>query len=603
MNKKIKQMLAGILLACMLAVVMPAHLLVSMAASGKITFSDPRAEVGQEVNVNMKVSTADGSLGSADIMLSYDASALEFIEGNSVEGGAGSLRAHGGPDAGDLTSIVFSMKFKVLKAANSQITIASQEVYDNNSQAVSITHLGNSTVSAGGNGATASADGLLTSLSVSPGTLSPAFSPSVDSYSVNVGLDVESIDVQALAGEGSSVTVEGSEGLQMGENTVTIKVTAADGVTVKNYTISVTKSEGGETAAAETEAEVVTGVSLEAAAKAITILAPEEGVTLPEAFTQTTIDIDGHKVTGWIWASETDHQYCVFYAMNAAGEKNFYRYDLTEKTIQRYFSDPTAESGYTKEETENVIQNYNSLLNDYKIRLYVIIALAAVSVVLLALVIVLLATRNSQRDSGGARYPEEMHPDEEGASRRRSMSREERYMLGEEDEEEAPEPAARVRKAPAEPASAEKARVQAPEPKPAAEPEPAPAPKTGTQPRPASAMRAGDQPKPALAPRNTADPAPVPVRQNRPEAKAPSQPERASRQEQTSSRKRSTQESDFIFADQPIELEMAGSQSITREDRAAAASKIQRRSAEQAAATAEINDLDDDFEFIDVDLY
>lgn len=599
MNKQIKQLLAGVLLACMLAVVMPAGMLVSMAASGKITFSDPRAEVGQEVNVNMKVSTADGSLSSADIMLSYDASALEFITGNSVEGGAGSLRAHGGPDAGDLSSIVFSMKFKVLKAVNSQITITSQEVYDNNSQAVSITHLGNSTVSAGGTGAAASADGLLTSLSVSPGTLSPAFSPSVDSYSVNVGLDVESIDVQALAGDGSTVTVEGSEGLQMGENTITIKVTAADGITVKNYTISVTKSEGGENAAAETEAEVVTGVSLEAAAKAITILEPEEGVTLPEAFTETTIDIDGHKVTGWIWASETDHQYCVFYAMNAAGEKNFYRYDLTEKTIQRYFSDPTAESGYTKEETEKVIQNYNSLLNDYKTRLYIIIALAAVSVVLLALVIVLLATRNSHHDSGESRYREEKRPEDEGAARKRSMSREERYMLGEEDEEE-PEPAARNRKAPSDSNPAEAARRP--------EPEAAPVRKAGTQPRPAAAARAVAEPK-AAAPETReagaaarAESAPELIHQA--EARTAPAPERGPKPEPARQGRRNTKESDFIFADQSVELEMAGSRTVTKEDRAAAAREMQRRSTEQAAAASvEIDNLDDDFELIDVDLY
>ena len=70
MNKRLKKMLAGILLVCALAFILPAQLLVSMAASGNITFSDPTGTAGQEVTVNMKVSTADGSLSSADIMLS-----------------------------------------------------------------------------------------------------------------------------------------------------------------------------------------------------------------------------------------------------------------------------------------------------------------------------------------------------------------------------------------------------------------------------------------------------------------------------------------------------------------------------------------------------
>ncbi len=439
MMKKRKQALAGLLLACMMTVFLPVWQMVSMAASAKITFSDPSGTVGQEVTVNMKISSGDGSLGSADVMLAYDATALEFISGNSVEGGAGSLRARGGPAGGDLSNIVFSMKFRILKVGNSQITIASQEVYDSNSQAVTISHQGSSTISvSAGLPEGETGEGLLTSLVVAPGSLSPEFSPLIDMYSMHVGLDVEQIQVQALAGEGAQVAVEGSEGLQMGENTITIKVTAPDGVTVKNYTISVTKSEGGETAAGA-QAEIVEGVSLEAAAKAITILSPDETTTLPEGFSKTTIDIDGHKVTGWIWAAEAEHQYCIFYAMNAAGERNFYRYDLTEKTIQRYFTDPVAQSGYTKEETEAIIQQYNDLLDDYQLRMYLIIALAAVATVLLILVIVLLVTRNSgkaPKESRGSFYPEERRPEEERSPKKGTMSREERYMLGEEDEEE-----------------------------------------------------------------------------------------------------------------------------------------------------------------------
>lgn len=430
MKTNLKRLLSIFCLTCLLVLMLPA---VSMAASAKITFSDPNTSVGQEVNVNMKIS-ADGSLGRADVMLAYDPAALEFISGNSVEGGAGALRAHGGPDSGDLKNIVFSMKFRVLKAGSSQITITSCEVYDGDTQAVTISHQGNSTITAEGAESVPAADGQLASLVVAPGTLTPEFSPAIDTYSIHVGTDVERVEVQALAGEGSAVTVEGNEGLQMGENTIIIKVTASDGITVKNYAISVTKSEGGESAAAEPE--TVQGVSLTAAAKAITILEPEEGVMLPEGFTPTTIDIDKREVKGWIWASETNHQYCVFYAMNAAGEKDFYRYDLTEKTIQRYFQDPAIDSGISREEYIKVAEDYNALLEDYKIRLYIIIGLAAVSAVLLILVVVLLVSRK----------PEEYHQkgrggegsEDETRSRRRPVSREEQYMRDEEPEEEIP---------------------------------------------------------------------------------------------------------------------------------------------------------------------
>ena len=424
--KNARRMLSGLLLACMMVLMIP---VVSMAASAKIMFTDPNTEVGQEVSVNMKVSIDEGSLGRAEIMLAYDPAALEFIEGNSVEGGAGALRAHGGPDAGDLKNIVFVMKFRALKPGTSQITITSCEVYDSNTQAIAIGHQGSSAITVAGVENAPAADGFLASLAVSPGTLDPEFNPAIDSYSIHVGMDVESVDVQALAAEGSTVTVEGNEGLQMGENTITIKVTASDGITVKNYTISVNKSEGGESAVPEA---VVTGVSLEAAAKAITILEPEEGAVLPEGFTTTTIDIDGHKATGFIWASESNHQYCVFYAMNAAGEKNFYRYDLTEKTIQRYFQDPAMDTGITQEEYIKVAEDYNSLLEDYKVRLYLIIALAAVVAILLIIVVALLVSRKPEPYRGG----EHDRTEEERRSRRQASSREERYLRGEEEEED-----------------------------------------------------------------------------------------------------------------------------------------------------------------------
>ena len=73
--------------------------------------------------------------------------------------------------------------------------------------------------------------------------------------------------------------------------------------------------------------------------RSFTVMAPDASVQVPEGLVETAITIDGHAVKGWVWGNETEHQYCVIYAMNEAGEKNFYRYDLNnnERTIQRYF--------------------------------------------------------------------------------------------------------------------------------------------------------------------------------------------------------------------------------------------------------------------------
>ncbi len=400
MNKKIKQLFAALAMACMMSMsLLPGMTMTAFAANGTIQFSDPSASAGSELTVNLKVSASEGAaLSKADIALAYDANALEFISGNSVEGGSGALRAHGSPDANNPSVIVFAMKFKAKQAGTSQITVTSQEVYDGDSQMVTMSHVGNSTVTVQAS-SSSSNNASLSSLQVSPGTLSPEFSADTDAYSVNVGLDVSRLTVSvATADPNASYTVTGNEELQEGENTVVCQVTAQDGTTVKDYTITVLKNaEGASQEAGAEGSEIPTeSVSLEAAAKAISIIPLEEGVAVPEGFSETTINIDGHKVTGWVWASESEPQYCVFYGMNAAGEKNFYRYDLTEKTIQRYFSDPALDTGVTQEEYTQVINQYNELLKDFKVQRIIMIVLIAVVLVLFVIMVYLIVKGNGR---------------------------------------------------------------------------------------------------------------------------------------------------------------------------------------------------------------
>lgn len=414
------------------------------AANGRIQFSDPSATVGSEVTVNLKVSTTGGeSLSRATVALKYDANALEFISGNGVSGGDGVLNASGSPDSNQPSSIVFSMVFKAKQAGSTQITVgdAGAEVYDENGAAVTLDHVGNSTVTVQAV-ENASSDASLASLQVSPGTLTPAFSSDTDAYSVNVGTDVERLTVNVgLSDPNATYTVTGNEDLQMGENTVVCRVTAQDGQTVRDYTITVVKDENGASAGSAGTDSTAESVSLEAAAKAITIIPLDDGVTIPDGFQETTIDIDGHKVTGWIWASDDTPDYCVFYGMNSAGEKNFYRYDLTEKTIQRYFQDPAIDTGVTMEEHTAVVNQYNDLLHDFQIQRIVLIVLIAVVLVLFVLVIYLLVRKGKNPPSGGGSRKKESRPSqreydifEEDDEEEPYEEPEDRYMRGEEDD-------------------------------------------------------------------------------------------------------------------------------------------------------------------------
>lgn len=473
MSRKLKQWMIGILAVFTMLVWIPAgSLLQAYAATARIAFSDPNVTVGQEFSVNVKITSQDGNLGASDIMLSYDPSSIEFVSGNNASGGAGSIRLIGTMDSGNTTQFSHTLKFKALQAGNSAISVGSYEIYDVDTQAVTVSKVGSSAVSVNAP-ATYSSEARLSSLKVSPGQLSPAFSSDVTSYTVNVGGDVNKLAVSAGAKDGKAkVLVSGDSGLKTGANTVVCKVTAEDGKTTKSYTITVNKAEAvNESAETEPTAEETSGtvlgeqtveiegaaytiaasfdasllpegytqssasyqgsdvmcgtgngmtllylqgadgtgsffiytpeteefspyVTIDVAAKSILVLPIDESVSLPDGFAATTIQLNGnHKVQGWVWQSDETHQYCVVYGMNEDGEKNLYRYDIEERTFQRYFSDPALQSKYDDAKVAELIDQYNSLCEDYNFRFIIIVVLLVVCLILFFLVINLLLHR------------------------------------------------------------------------------------------------------------------------------------------------------------------------------------------------------------------
>lgn len=397
MIRRMRYGAAILAMAWAMAVVMPAQMLTAFAASAKIAFSDPSATVGSQVKVNMKI-TSSSNLASADVMLAYDSNALEFVEGTNADGGAGAVRIHGDAGTPNTGTLAFSLTFNARAAGSSKITITSQEIYDSNSQLVTVDHEGSSTVTISAL-KTASKDATLKSLRVSPGELTPAFSADVDTYAVTVGTDVEKVLISAEpTDENANFIVTGSDGLQMGENRVTCKVTAQDGETSKEYVIVVTKAEGGASAAS---ADPSSSVKMEISRRVLTILPPDDSVEVPKGFKATTINIDGHKVQGWVWGAETEHQYCVVYGMNEAGEKNFYRYDMkdSERTLQRYFEDPAMSDMVDKEIYNKLATEYDNVCDDFSLFRILLIVTVVIAVVLL--IILLVVIMNKKGKGGG----------------------------------------------------------------------------------------------------------------------------------------------------------------------------------------------------------
>lgn len=126
--KKVKAVLAAFALIAM----MPFQV---MAADGSIMFSDLTEETGRSVKtgetaeIKFAVASTAGAIGEANVTLTYDASALQFEGAEGVTEGSekGSL-VYTGKGAGTAAELRTTLKFKVLKAGDLSIHVASYQV-------------------------------------------------------------------------------------------------------------------------------------------------------------------------------------------------------------------------------------------------------------------------------------------------------------------------------------------------------------------------------------------------------------------------------------------------------------------------------------------
>ena len=90
---------------------------------------------------------------------------------------------------------------------------------------------------------TGNSDATLSSLVVKNHNFSPIFNKLEESYELTVGSETTSLEVEAIPTDSNAtVQISGHKNIETGDNTVTILVTAADGITHKKYTIKVTKT-------------------------------------------------------------------------------------------------------------------------------------------------------------------------------------------------------------------------------------------------------------------------------------------------------------------------------------------------------------------------
>ena len=324
---------------------------ISWAASCTVTFSDPTVTVGNNVTINVKVS---GSVAAATIWMNYDQRYLQFVSGDLGygSGGGGSVLLDKENTSGS-GSLSFSMTFKALKTGKTTIRRTSYDIVDGNGDAMSV-NMGNSVVTINAP-YTASGNNNLGSLSISPGTLSPGFSAGTTSYRASVSNSTTSVAVSARAADSKAkVAVWGNTGLDVGNNTVTVQVTAENG-SKKTYTITVNRaagSTGGNTGGSAPAPDDTPSPSPTATPEPqVTVTLPDdtrlpastqlpEGVTLPKGFESSQLEVEGqtlptavHKEGGLV---------AVYLAGDETHPAGFYFYNEKTRQVQAMTPVPMA---------------------------------------------------------------------------------------------------------------------------------------------------------------------------------------------------------------------------------------------------------------------
>lgn len=258
-------------------------------ASGKVVVavSTSSLNIGDTVTVTATAQNDSGEQVSTTLGFKYDSSKLTFVScsNSDYSGGDGSVQVVGGKA---------SITLKATASGSASVSVSGSDGLTAGGTTIAISDGTEATTAQ-------SSDNSLSSLKISPGTLSPAFRYSTTSYTASVGTDVNEISVDAKTSNANATieSITGNTDLKEGTNTISIVVKAENGAKA-TYKIVVTK---GETTTEETPEETQTEETNEGDAEAITLNGHDYSLSatipddkVPADFTKTTVNCKGQDV-------------------------------------------------------------------------------------------------------------------------------------------------------------------------------------------------------------------------------------------------------------------------------------------------------------------
>lgn len=395
---KIRKKLGMLLTLCLL---LPCFSMVAHAASGVLTFSDPTTKTGETVTVKAKLDANGSPIGDGEITVTYDPAMLEFVSGQNASGGNGTVTLSTTGD-GSVTELNYTMEFRALAVGTTNIEVSGYTAYLYNDETLDVT-LGSSAV-------TIEQGDAAVQPTVTAGT---GEGPAVTVNGVNYNINGTFADV--LIPEGfvrTTLTYEGQECQVLQQETsglYMIYLVGADGT----GNMFLYNSETGEFSACDKVRLSDTND--------IILMQFKPDMELPESYKETEVDMNGTIYPAW--QDPSRKEFYVVYALNTAGQKNFYQYDTSEGTYQRYVVTNTAS---TEEKATGFLGKLETKLKDNLSKLLIVVW--AVFLVLLVLVIMLavkLKHRNEELDDWyedfGDEYEKKLKAEQAAAKQKKNV--------------------------------------------------------------------------------------------------------------------------------------------------------------------------------------
>ena len=296
-------------------------------------------------------------------------------------------------------------------SGSASVTIVAADKPDDSEPAPAPTPSGGGDSSTGNNpGVSLSSNNALSSLTVSAGTLTPAFDPAITEYTLSLPSQSDRLTITANPSDSrATVQGDGAISLQDGETSLSVVVTAEDG-SAKVYTITVQVAQAptlfldynGQRLGVVKDVSQVTPPAGFAPAMPITysgdtlpiwtdvsgkrtlvylmdeknsaqgfyLFSQATGVQSPylpilcgsvtyiytdipkelssvPGLTLATVKAFGQTLNGWTYNDASLKDFCVLYLMDDAGSYGYYTYDSREETLQRFSGAVFTDSGET----------------------------------------------------------------------------------------------------------------------------------------------------------------------------------------------------------------------------------------------------------------